>query len=75
MEGGALLSPEFKKFSENHVMFLHITTRIKDRKHDRLLGEVGGTGFPSFFILESDGSVVGKHPADLTDQSLCPHVV
>jgi hypothetical protein len=41
-------------------MFLHVTTRIEGRKHDGLLSEVGGRGFPSFFIMEGDGSVVGQ---------------
>ncbi|MHC4958397.1 MAG: hypothetical protein ACYTGN_08465 [Planctomycetota bacterium] len=41
-------------------MFLHVTARIEGRKHDGLLNEVGGRGFPSFFIMEGDGSVVGQ---------------
>ena len=61
MEGGALLSPEFQSFSKDFVMLLHVTTHIKDRKHDDLLGTVGGRGFPSFFVLDKDGSVLGQH--------------
>ncbi len=47
-------------------MFLHVTTRIDGRKYDDLLGEVGGTGFPSFFVLDRDGSVLAKHEGPRT---------
>ena len=60
MEGGALLTEEFKEFSETVVPFLHITTQIEGRKHDDLLGTVGGRGFPSFFFLDAKGEVVGQ---------------
>jgi len=61
VEGGALLTDEFSEFSKNYVMFLHVTTRIPGRKDDDLLGKVGGTGFPSFFMLDADGEVIGQH--------------
>lgn len=42
-------------------MLLHVTTRIQGRKHDDLLQTVGGRGFPSFFVLDASGEVVGQH--------------
>jgi hypothetical protein len=61
VEGGALLTDEFKAFSKNHVMFLHITTRIEGRKDEGLFSEVGGRGFPSFFVLDAEGNVLAQH--------------
>jgi len=42
-------------------MLLHVTTRIEGRKHDDLLQTVGGRGFPSFFVLDASGEVIGQH--------------
>jgi len=42
-------------------MFLHVTTHIEGRKYDDLLDTVGGRGFPSFFMLDQDGSVLAQH--------------
>ena len=61
MEDGVLRTDEFKKFSEDYVMFLHITTRIEGRENDGLLGDVGGTGFPTLVVLDATGSVIAKH--------------
>jgi len=47
-------------------MFMHITTHLEGRKHDDLLSQVGGRGFPSFFILDAEGRVVGQHNGDRT---------
>lgn len=66
MEGGALLTPEFNEFSKKHVMFLHVTTRIEGRKDEDLFNKVGGRGFPSFFVLDSDGKVVAQHEGPRT---------
>lgn len=41
-------------------MLLHVTTHIEGRKHDDLLQTVGGRGFPSFFMLDAEGAVIGS---------------
>jgi hypothetical protein len=68
LEGGALLTEEFKKFSNDYVMFLHVTTRIEGRKDDDLLRTVGGRGFPHLCMLDEDGNVIATHrgPRDVT---------
>ncbi|MHC4340064.1 MAG: hypothetical protein ACYSX0_07630 [Planctomycetota bacterium] len=66
MEGGALLTEEFNKFSKNYVMFLHITTRIEGRKYDDLLTQKGGRGWPSVLAMDADGNVVGQHSGPRT---------
>jgi hypothetical protein len=39
------------------VLFCHITTRLKDRKNDDLLGRKGGQGFPYIVAMDGDGRV------------------
>ena len=41
--------------------FLHITTRIPDHPYDKLLGEKGGTGFPTLMFLDDQGRKLLKH--------------
>ena len=60
MEGGTLLTDEFKKFATEQVMFLHITTRIPERENDGMLQEKGGRGFPYLAVLDAEGNVVAK---------------
>jgi len=42
------------------VPFLHVTTHLEGRKHEDLFNQLGGRGFPTFFILDSEGKVVGQ---------------
>lgn len=42
------------------MMFLHVTTRIPDRKDDGLLRKVGSNSFPTFVALSSRGEVLAK---------------
>lgn len=44
------------------VLFCHVTTGIEDRKHEKLLGEVGGQGFPHVIAMDADGKVLGEPP-------------
>ncbi len=69
MEGGALLTPEFQEFSKNHVMFLHVTTQIKGRKDDDLLGKKGGRGFPFLCVMDDQGNVLAQHEGDRTAEA------
>jgi hypothetical protein len=39
------------------VLFCHITTRLKDRKNDDLLGRKGGQGFPYIVAMDAEGRV------------------
>jgi hypothetical protein len=41
------------------VLFCHVTTHIKGRAHDDLLQQMGGRGWPSFFILDGEGKKWG----------------
>ena len=55
-----LSDPEFPAFAAKVVPFLHVTTRIADRKHEGLLSEKGFGGFPSLAFMDAQGEVVGK---------------
>ncbi|MHC4514972.1 MAG: hypothetical protein ACYS5W_14855 [Planctomycetota bacterium] len=52
---------EFSDWSKQHVMFLHVTTRLEDRKHDGLLKEKGFRGFPSLAFMDASGIVTARH--------------
>ena len=43
------------------VPFLHITTRIEGRPHERLLSQMGGTGFPTLMFLDPAGRKLLKY--------------
>ncbi|HLG43205.1 MAG TPA: hypothetical protein VI643_07550 [Planctomycetota bacterium] len=66
MERGALSDEAFPKFAEKYVVFMHITTRIEGEKHDKLLSEKGGTGFPFVVYMDADGNVVARHEGQRT---------
>ena len=70
LESSVLSTPEFKKFSEKHVMFLNIMTRIRGYPDDDLLRAVGGRGFPTLVVLDSSGEVVAK-PATRSVAETC----
>lgn len=61
MEGGALLTDEFVKFSQDYVLFCHITTRIQGEKDGDLLQRKGGLGFPHIAYLDAGGDVIAVH--------------
>lgn len=44
------------------VLFCHVTTRLEGRKHEKLLGEVGGQGFPHLIAMDAEGKVLGEPP-------------
>ncbi len=41
-------------------MYLNITTKIEGRKHDNMLGDKGGRGFPYLCAMSSKGDVIAK---------------
>jgi hypothetical protein len=43
------------------VLFCHITSRVATDKHQELLKEKGGQGFPYLVFMDSDGNVLAKH--------------
>ncbi len=55
LEGGLLLQDEIAEIGKNAVLFCHITTQIPGKANDDLLTVMGGTGFPSFFVLDAEG--------------------
>lgn len=55
-----LSDPAFPAFSAKVVPFMHVTTRIPDRKHEKLLSEKGFRGFPSLAFMDAKGEVIAK---------------
>jgi hypothetical protein len=55
-----LSSKEFGEFAKEFVVLAHVTTQIKDRKDDDLLGKKGGRGFPYLVALDAQGDVIAK---------------
>lgn len=60
MESGSLSSEEFPAFTSKVVPYLHITTRLEDRKDESLFSEIGGRGFPTMKFMDADGTVLGE---------------
>jgi hypothetical protein len=52
---------EFAEWGKDFVLFCHITTQIKGRKHDDLLVKKGGQGFPHLVFMDADGDVLATH--------------
>jgi hypothetical protein len=46
------------------VLFCHITTHVKERKHEDLLEKKGGQGFPHIVFMDSEGAVIAEHDGD-----------
>jgi hypothetical protein len=61
VEDGVFSTAEFKQFSMSVVPFLHITSRIEDRKHDELLYDYDENSFPAFLVLGADGTLLARH--------------
>lgn len=61
MESGTLSEDAFATWGKDYVLFLHITTKLKDRPNDDLLGKKGGTGFPYLVFMDAEGNVIAKH--------------
>lgn len=58
MEGRALSDPAFPAFAAKVVPFLHVTTKITDRKYDGLLKAKGFNSFPTLAIMDAEGGVL-----------------
>jgi hypothetical protein len=43
------------------VLFCHITSRVPADKHQDLLGQKGGQGFPHLVFMDSAGNVIAEH--------------
>lgn len=65
-----LSTEEFKPLADDYVLFSHITTRIEGRKHESLLGEKGGGGFPYVVAMNADGDVLAKWGFDFSVDAL-----
>ena len=49
------------KFAEGYVLFCHITTHVATDKHQDLLEQKGGQGFPHIVFLDGSGNVLAEH--------------
>lgn len=61
LEGGALSKPDFKAWSEDYVLFCHITSQVESDPHQGLLSKKGGRGFPHVVFMGDDGGVLAMH--------------
>lgn len=43
------------------MLFCHVTSQVQTDKHDQLLSQKGGTGFPYLAFLDAEGNVLAKH--------------
>lgn len=61
VEGGTLSQDDFAEWGKEYVLFCHITTQVKEDKHQDLLGKKGGRGFPHIVMMNSAGAVLAVH--------------
>ena len=61
-----MLTEDFAKLAERHVLYCHITSQAQGEKHQGLLAQKGGQGWPSVFFLDPDGNVLARHSGPLT---------
>lgn len=61
-----LSTPEFKEFAKDVVLFTNIMSRVEGEKHQTLLSEKGGTGFPYVVAMSAEGDVL----SELSDRSV-----
>jgi hypothetical protein len=66
LEGGELLTGEFSKLADRYVLFCHITSQAQGEKHQGLLAQMSGQGWPSVFFVDSEGNVLARHSGPLT---------
>jgi hypothetical protein len=59
VEKGVLASPEFRKFGEGVVLFVHVASGI-DGKYSDLLSQKCGFALPAFMVLDEQGNVLAK---------------
>lgn len=59
-----LATKEFTDWSAGYVLFAHITTQVPGDKHQDLLAQKGGNGFPHLVMLEPSGMVVAQLEGD-----------
>ncbi len=55
------MKDEIVKFGKDYVLFCHVTSRVPGAKHDNLLSEKGGQGFPHLVAMDSNGDVLAEH--------------
>lgn len=58
MESGPLSEEAFAEFTEDVVAFCHITSRVATDKHQDLLQEKGGNGWPYLVFMDATGAVL-----------------
>lgn len=61
LESGPLSDPEFAKFAQSVVLFLHNTSFVRgDEAYPKLHREKGLTGFPTVCFMDAVGNVLAK---------------
>ncbi len=61
MENGAFSNIErMRALGERVVLFASIATRITDRKHDDLLRQINGRGYPTLTVMNAKGEVLTR---------------
>lgn len=61
IEAGLLLDSKFEEWGRDYILFCHITTQLKERRHENLLGQKSGAGFPTIFFMDDAGTVITRH--------------
>jgi hypothetical protein len=63
MEGGPLLSNWWKNSTKRFVPYLNISAQLPEKPDQEMMNRYGLRGFPSFLILDSEGTILfGKEP-------------
>jgi hypothetical protein len=70
LEGSLLSDEKFAAWSKDFVLFCHITTRITDRKYEKLLSEKKGTGFPYLVFMNGEGDLIAAMRGARTMETL-----
>lgn len=67
MEGGPLSDAAFAAFSKDVVAFCHISSRVAADKHQNLLQEKGGNGWPFVVFMDDAGTVLTEQQERTVD--------
>jgi hypothetical protein len=69
LESRVLSTDAFKKFSEEAVLFLHLTSQVEGEKDGDLLQRKGGNGFPYLVAMDAGGSVTAQMELQTVDDA------
>jgi hypothetical protein len=66
VENGAFSDEAFAKMAEKFTLFCHITSQVPEDKHQDLLEQKGGQGFPHIVFMDAEGNVLATHEGPRT---------